>query len=197
MLGSIEYPSYNREEKTTMTRDRLDIDQAIKLLHDFNQTQEPNLFKVVEATLANYEEKKKIRVECTRCNRWFYLVPTSGNIVSSLNERMKSEKHSTTTDEASRDTIVLRSRTVGRSKKPTNDKSQQILNKFLILSLQSPLHGVSTSSQASILGVLITQVLIYFEFEFSHYFICYYLLVAVSRSFFNVFFHLILGQLAA
>ena len=80
----------------------------------------------------------------------------SGNIVSSLNEHMKSKKHTTTTYEASHDTIVLRSGKVGRPKKPTNDKSQQSLTKFLILSLLSPLHGVSTSLQASSSGVLIT-----------------------------------------
>ena len=91
-----------------MARDQLEIDQAIKLLHDFNQKQEPNLFKVVEATLANYEDKKKLRVECTRCNRWFSLVPASGNIVSSLNEHMKSKKHTTNTIiEASHDTVVF------------------------------------------------------------------------------------------
>ena len=89
--------------------------------------QEPNLFKVVEVTLANYEDKKKVRVECTRCNRWFSLVPTSGNIVSSLNQHMKSKKHTNnTTVEASHDIVVLRSGTVGRPKKPTNEKSQQI-----------------------------------------------------------------------
>ena len=65
MLGINQIPSHNREKKTTMARDQLDIDQEIKILHDFNQTQEPNFFKVVEATLANYEDKKKVRVECT------------------------------------------------------------------------------------------------------------------------------------
>ena len=88
------------------------------------------------------------------------LVPTSGNIVSSLNEHMKSKTHTTTTDEASHDTVVLRSGTAGRPKKPTNDKSQQSLTKFLIPSLPSPSHGVSTSSHASTSSVLITQVLI-------------------------------------
>lgn len=160
MLGINEIPSCNREKQTTVARDQLEIDQAIKLLVDFNQTQEPNLFKVVEETLANYEDKKKVRVECTRCNRWFSLVLESGNIVSSLNEHMKSKKHTTTIDEASHDTVVLRSGTVGRLKKPTNVKSQQSLTKFLIPSLPSPLHGVSTSSHASTSGVLITQVLI-------------------------------------
>ena len=114
----------------------------------------------MEATLANYKDKKKVRVECTRCNRWFSLVSASGNIVSSLNEHMKSKNHTTTTYEASHDTIVLRSETVGRPKKPTNEKSQQILTKFLIPSLPSPLHGDSTISQDSTSGVLITQVLI-------------------------------------
>ena len=65
MLGINEIPSCNKEKQTTVARDQLEIDQAIKLLHDFNQKQEPNLFKVVEATLANYEDKKKVRVECT------------------------------------------------------------------------------------------------------------------------------------
>ena len=74
MLGINEIPSCNREKQTIMATYQLDIDQAIKIPHDFNQTQEPNLFKVVEATLANYEDKKKVRVKCTRCNRWFSLV---------------------------------------------------------------------------------------------------------------------------
>ena len=119
------------------------------------------MFKVVEGTLANYEDRKKVRVECTRCNRWFALVPESCNIVSSLNEHMKSKKHTTnTTVEASHDTVVLSSGTVGRPKKPTNEKSQQSLFKFLIPSLSSPLHGDSTSPHPSTLGVEITQVLI-------------------------------------
>ena len=75
MLGINEIPSCNIQKKTTMASDQLEIDQVIKLLHDFNQTQEPNLFKVVEAALTNYEDKKKVRVECTGCNRWFSLVP--------------------------------------------------------------------------------------------------------------------------
>ena len=65
MFGINEIASCNREDMTIMAIDQLEIDQAIKLLHDFNQTHEPNLFKVVEATLANYEDKKKVRVECT------------------------------------------------------------------------------------------------------------------------------------
>ena len=65
MLGINEIPSGNKEKQTTMARDQLEIDQAIKLPHDFNQNQEPNLLKVVEETLANYEDKKKVRVECT------------------------------------------------------------------------------------------------------------------------------------
>ena len=73
---------------------------------------------------------------------------------------MKSKKHTTTTDEASHDTVVWRSVTVGRPNKPANEKSQQNLSKFLIPSLPSPLHGDSTSSHDSTLGVLITQVLI-------------------------------------
>ena len=87
-------------------------------------------------------------------------MPTSGNIVSSLNEHMKSKKHTTSTDKSSHDTIVLRSVTVGRPKNPTNDKSQKNFTKFLIPSLPPPLHGVFTSSQDSTSGVLITQVLI-------------------------------------
>ena len=59
MLGINEIPSGNKEKQKTVARDQLEIDQAIKLLHNFNQMQEPNLFKVVEATLANYEDKKK------------------------------------------------------------------------------------------------------------------------------------------
>lgn len=47
MLGINEIPSCNKEKQTTVARDQLEIDQAIKLLHDFNQKQEPNLFKVV------------------------------------------------------------------------------------------------------------------------------------------------------
>ena len=66
MLGINEIPSCNIQKQTTMASDQLEIDQAIKLLHNFNQTNEPKLFKVVEATLANYEDKKKVRVECTR-----------------------------------------------------------------------------------------------------------------------------------
>ena len=86
---------------------------------------------------------------------------TSGNIVSSLNEHTKSKKHTTTTiDEASHDTIVLRSGTIGRPKKPTNEKSQKNLSKFLIPSLPSPSHGASTRPHPSTSGVEITQVLI-------------------------------------
>ena len=115
----------------------------------------------MEATLANYEDKKRVRVECKWCNRWFSYMPTSGNIVSSINEHMKSKKHTTNTIvEASHDIVVLRSGTVGRLKKPTNEKSQQSLYKFLIPSLPSPLHGDSTSPHASTSCVLITQVLI-------------------------------------
>ena len=38
MLGINEIPSGNKENQTTVARDQLDIDQAINLLHDFNQT---------------------------------------------------------------------------------------------------------------------------------------------------------------
>ncbi len=65
MLGVHKIPSCNKEKKTTVARDQLEIDQEIKLLHDFNQKQENNLFRVVEEILANYEDKKKVRVECT------------------------------------------------------------------------------------------------------------------------------------
>ena len=51
-------------------------------------------------------------------------MPKSGNIVSSLNEQIKSKNNTTTTMvEASHDTVVLRSGTVGRPKNPTNEKS--------------------------------------------------------------------------
>ena len=114
-----------------MVRDQFHIDQAINLLDDFNKTQEPNLFKVVEATLADYKDMKKVRVECAQCNKCFFLVPTSCNIVSYLNEHMKSKRHTTTTtNEGSHEEIGLRSGTIGTCKKPTNDKSQQSLNRF-------------------------------------------------------------------
>ena len=45
-----------------MVGDQFHIDQEIKLLDDFNKTQEPNLFNVVEATLADYKDMKKVRV---------------------------------------------------------------------------------------------------------------------------------------
>ena len=57
MLGINEILSCNREKQTTMATYEFDIDQEIKRIHYFNQTQEPNLFKVVEATLTNYEDK--------------------------------------------------------------------------------------------------------------------------------------------
>ena len=88
------------------------------------------------------------------------ILSASGNLVSSLNEHMKSKKHTTSTYKASHDTIVLRSVTVGRPKNPTNDKSQNFFTKFLIPSLPPPLHGVSSSSWDYGLGVLITQVII-------------------------------------
>ena len=155
-VGSSETTSCNIEGHTKIIGERFDIEKFIKLLDDFNKTQDPNLFKVVEATLAGYEDKRKVKVECKRCNKWFYLVPTSGNIVSSLNEHMKSKKHISTIVEASHNPFGLRTDTIGRPKKTTNDKSQQILTKFLIPSLPPPLHGVSTSSQDSSSGVLIT-----------------------------------------
>lgn len=126
---------------------------------DFNKTQEPNLFKVVEATPANYKDMKKVRVECTWCNKWFCLVPTSGNIASSLNKQMKSKNHTaTTTNEHSHEDIGLRSGTVGRPKKPTNDKSQQSLTRFLVPLSPSILHRGSTSADPSTSGVLIKNL---------------------------------------
>jgi len=86
-------------------------------------------------------------------------VPTSGNIVSSLNEHMKSKKHiSTTTNEGSCEEIGLRSGTVGRPKKPTNGKSQQTLTRFLVPLSPSILHRGSTSVDPSISGVLINKL---------------------------------------
>ena len=140
-----------------MVGDQFEIDQAIKLLDDFNKTQDPNLFKVVEATLAGYEDKRKVKVECTRCNKWFYLVPSSGNIVSSLNEHMKWKNHISTTYEASNNTIGLRSGIVGRPKKPTNDKSQQSLNRFFIPSSIPLSHRGSKSENTSTSGMLISK----------------------------------------
>ena len=140
-----------------MVGDQFEIDQAIKLLDDFNKTQDPNLFKVVEATLAGYEDKRKVKVECTRCNKWFYLVPSSGNIVSSLNEHMKSKKHISTIDEASHNLVGLRNGTVGRPKKPTNDKSQQSLTRFLVPSSIPLSHRDSTSANTSTSGILISK----------------------------------------
>lgn len=138
-----------------MVGDRFEIDQAIKLLDDFNKTQDPNLFKVVEATVANYKDKKKVRVECIRCNKWFCLVRESGNIGNCLNEHMKSKKHTTTTDEAS---LGLRSGVVERPKEPTSDKSQKSLSRFLAPSSPSLLHRGPTSANPSTSSVLIIQV---------------------------------------
>jgi len=77
-------------------------------------------------------------------------VATSGNIVSSLNEHMKSKKHATTTtNEGSHEEIGLRSGMVGRPKKPTNDKSQQNLTRFLVPLSPSILHRGSTSADPS------------------------------------------------
>ena len=45
MLGINEIPTCNREKKTPMARDQLEIDQAIKILHDFNQTKKPNFLR--------------------------------------------------------------------------------------------------------------------------------------------------------
>jgi hypothetical protein len=160
-VGNSQIPSCNDEAtQTTMVGDRFEIEQAIKLLNDFNKTQDPDLFKVVEATLAEYEDKRKVKVECTRCNKWFCLVPTSGNIVSSLNEHMKSKKHITSTDEALHNTSRSRIGTTDRPKKPTIEKSQQSLTRFLVPSSPSLLHMGSTNPGASTSGVLIMQVLI-------------------------------------
>ena len=81
-----------------------------------------------------------------QCNKWFCLVPKSDNILSSLNENMKSKKHTTNTpNEASHGEIQLMTGMVGRPKKPTNDKSQQILTRFLVPSSPLVLHKDSTS----------------------------------------------------
>ena len=84
MLGTSEIPSCNIVWKTIVVGDWFEIDQEIKLIGDLNKTKEPNLFKVVEETQENYEDNKKVRVECTWCNKWFCLVLASGNIVSLL-----------------------------------------------------------------------------------------------------------------
>ena len=64
MPSGSEIPSCNKVQKTTVVGDRFCIDQAMKLLDDFNKTQEPNVFKVVEATLVDYKDMKKVTVEC-------------------------------------------------------------------------------------------------------------------------------------
>ena len=51
--------------------DRFHIDQAIKLVDDFNKKHQPNLFQVVEAALANYKDMKKVRLECTNAINGF------------------------------------------------------------------------------------------------------------------------------
>ena len=156
MPSGSEIPSCNKVQQTMMVGDQFHIDQAIKHLYDFNKTQEPNLFKVVEETLVDYKDMKKVRVECTQCNKWFCLVPTSGNIVSSLNEHMKSKKHTaTTTNEGSHEEIGLRSGMVGRAKNITNDKSQQSLTRFLVPLSPLLLHRGSTGADPSTLVVLI------------------------------------------
>lgn len=77
---------------------------------------------MVEATLVDYKDMKKVRLECARCNKWFCLVPTSCNIVSSINEHMKSKRHTnTTTNEGSHEEIGLSSGTVRTHKESTND----------------------------------------------------------------------------
>ena len=111
----------------------------------------------MEATLAGYEDNRKVKVECTRCNKWFYLVPGSGNIVSSLNEHMKSKKHISTIDEASHNLVGLRTSTVGRPKNPTNDKSQQSLTRFLVPSSIPLSHRGSKSENTSTSGMLISK----------------------------------------
>lgn len=83
--------------------------------------------------------------------------PKSGNIVSSINGHMKSNKHTTTTtNEASCEETRLRSGTIGRPKKPTNDKSQQSLTRFLVPSSPSLLCMDDTSSKPSTSFGLIT-----------------------------------------
>ena len=62
MLGineMCEIPSGNKEKQTTVARDQLEIDQAIKLLHDFNQTQEPNLSRWWKQHLQTTRTRKK------------------------------------------------------------------------------------------------------------------------------------------
>ncbi|KAH9292376.1 hypothetical protein KI387_042438, partial [Taxus chinensis] len=125
-IGNSESPSCNQITPKKVSGDRSEIEHAIKILHDLNKTQDSDLFKVVEATLGEYADKRKVKVECTRCNKWFSLVPASGSIATSINEHMKSKKHTLTTNKTS--TVELRSDTVGRPKKPTIDKSQQSLN---------------------------------------------------------------------
>jgi len=53
MPSGSEIPSCNEVQKKMIVGDQFHIDQAVKILDDFNKTQEPNLFKVVEETLAN------------------------------------------------------------------------------------------------------------------------------------------------
>jgi len=83
----------------------------------------------------------------------------SGNIVGSLNEHMKSKKHTdTTTNEGSHENIGLRSGMVGRPKNPMNDKSQQSLTRLLVPLSPSVLHRGSTSANPSTLGMLINNL---------------------------------------
>ena len=58
MPSCSEIPSCNEVQQIVMVGDQFHIDQSIKLLDDFNKTQEPNLFKVVEAILADYKDTK-------------------------------------------------------------------------------------------------------------------------------------------
>jgi hypothetical protein len=118
------------------------------------------LFKIVEETLAEYEDKRKVTLECTWCNKWFSLVTTSGNIFISLNEHMKSKNHITSIDEASHNTSRSSIGTIRKPKNPTTEKSQQSLTRLLVPSSPSLLHRGSTSSSASTSSVLIMQVLI-------------------------------------
>jgi hypothetical protein len=51
--------------QTIMVGDRFKIEQEIQFLNHFNKTQNIDLFKIVEETLAEYEDKRKVTLECT------------------------------------------------------------------------------------------------------------------------------------
>ena len=60
MPSGSEIPSCDKVQQITVIVDWFHIDQEIKLLYDFNKKQEHNLFKVVEATLTDYKDMKKV-----------------------------------------------------------------------------------------------------------------------------------------